>query len=84
MNLDDYWDDEIGSKLSCSLMVHQILKNSNNPIVLVLNEVDRIFEQSALAQDFFSLLRSWYEEARQDPDWQKLRLILILINHPLM
>ncbi|GFE70416.1 AAA-like domain-containing protein [Chroococcus sp. FPU101] len=77
LNLDDYWDEEIGSKLSCSLMVHQILKNRENPIVLVLNEVERIFEQSDLAQDFFSLLRSWYEDARQDTDWQKLRLVVV-------
>lgn len=77
VNLDEYWDEEIGAKLSCSFYLHQILKNSTNPLVLVLSEVDRIFEQSDLAQDFFSLLRSWYEEARQDPDWQKLRLVVV-------
>lgn len=76
-NLDDYWDDEIGCKLSCSFYLHHVLKNIQNPVVLVLNEVDRFFEHPQLAQDFFTLLRSWYEEGRQDSDWQKLRLVVV-------
>lgn len=77
VNLDDYWDEDIGCKLSCSFFLHKILIKNQSPIVLVLSEVDRLFEQTDLAQDFFSLLRSWHEEARQDLDWQKLRLVVV-------
>ncbi|MDP5338982.1 MAG: AAA-like domain-containing protein [Nodularia sp. (in: cyanobacteria)] len=77
-NLDDNWDEELGYKLICSLYLQNyILKQSNSPIVLVLNEVDRFFEYPHIAQEFFSLLRSWCEEARQNHHWQKLRLVVV-------
>ncbi|MHC5595012.1 MAG: AAA-like domain-containing protein [Nostoc sp.] len=76
--LDDKWDQEIGCKLSCSVYLQSyLLKQTKNPVVLVLNEVDRFFEYPQIAQEFFSLLRSWYEKARQDPNLQKLRLVVV-------
>lgn len=76
--LDEIWDEEIGSKLSCSFYFKSyLLKQINHPIVLVLEQIDRFFEYPQLAQEFFPLLRSWYEEARRDTDWQKLRLIVV-------
>jgi len=77
-NLDEQWDDEVGYKLSCSFYLQKyILKHSNNPIALVLNDVDRFFEYPHIAQEFFALLRSWCEEARQNNNWQKLRLVVV-------
>ncbi|MGF1937843.1 MAG: AAA-like domain-containing protein [Nostoc sp. ChiQUE02] len=76
--LDDKWDEEIGCKLSCSVYLQSyLLKQSKSPVVLVLNEVDRFFEYPEIAQEFFGLLRSWYEEARQDTNLQKLRLVVV-------
>jgi transcriptional regulator with XRE-family HTH domain len=76
--LDDYWDEEIGSKLSCTFYFKAyLLKQLNCPVVLVLNEIDRFFEYPQFAQDFFPLLRSWYEEARRDLNFQKLRLVVV-------
>ncbi|ACC84793.1 conserved hypothetical protein [Nostoc punctiforme PCC 73102] len=76
--LDENWDEEIGCKLSCSLYLQSyLLKQSKSPVVLVLNEVDHFFEYPQIAQEFFGLLRSWYEEARQDANLQKLRLVVV-------
>ena len=76
-DLNEYWDEEIGCKLSCSFYFHHLLKQCQNPVVLVLNEVDYLFERPQLAQEFFGLLRSWYEQARFDIYWQKLRLVVV-------
>ncbi|MBD2493821.1 AAA-like domain-containing protein [Nostoc sp. FACHB-280] len=77
-NLDDEWDEEVGYKLSCSFYLQKyILQQSNHPIVLVLNDVDRFFDYPHIAQEFFALLRSWCEEARQNQAWQKLRLVVV-------
>ncbi|RCJ32463.1 hypothetical protein A6770_18805 [Nostoc minutum NIES-26] len=76
--LDTYWDKEIGSKLSCSFYLkNYLLRQINCPIVLVLERVGRFFEYPHIAQEFFPLLRSWHEEARQDTNWQKLRLVVV-------
>ncbi|WP_353929447.1 AAA-like domain-containing protein [Okeanomitos corallinicola TIOX110] len=76
-NIDDYWREEIGYKLTCSFYLQEyILKQVNRPIVLVLSEVDHFFEYPHIAQEFFALLYSWCEEARQNYLWQKLRLVV--------
>lgn len=77
-NLDDYWDEDIGCKISCSLYLRNyLLEAIDSPFVLALDEVNQIFEHPEVAKDFFPLLRSWYEEAKRVPIWQKLRLIVV-------
>ena len=76
--LDDYWDEDIGSKISCTIYLQSyLLSKINSPLVLVLNELNRIFEYPKIASEFLPLLRSWYEEAKQDDVLQKLRLIVV-------
>lgn len=76
--LDDYWDEDIGSKVSCSLYFRNyLLELIDSPLVLALDEVNQIFEHPQVAKDFLPLLRSWYEEAKRLPIWQKLRLIVV-------
>ncbi len=77
-NFDEYWDEDIGGKISCSLYFRwHILENLSVPLVLVLNEVNELFEYPQLTQDFLPLLRSWYEEAKQVIAWRSLRLIVV-------
>ncbi|MEO1590335.1 MAG: AAA-like domain-containing protein [Cyanobacteria bacterium J06632_22] len=75
--LDDYWDDEIGHKVSCKLYFREyLLKQFNQSIVLALDEVDQIFEYAELVQEFFPMLRVWHEEGMELSVWQNLRLVL--------
>ncbi len=77
-NLDGYWDEDIGSKISCSLYFRNyLLQSTNFPLLLALDEVNQIFEYPEIAKDFFPLLRSWYEEAKRLPVWQNLRLVVV-------
>jgi hypothetical protein len=76
-HLDEYWDEEIGSKLSCTFYFQAyILEALNNPFVLSFDELNRVFEYPQLAQEFLPLLRSWHENAMYNPVWQKLRLVV--------
>ena len=64
--LDDYWDEEIGSGMSCTLYLKRyVLAQLKSPLALALNEADQLFTQTAIAQGFFPLLRSWHEEAKR-------------------
>lgn len=75
--LDDYWDEDIGSKVSCSLYFRQhLLEQLQSPLIIAIDELNRIFEYPQVAQDFLPLLRSWYEEGKRVPAWQNLRLIV--------
>ncbi|MDF5738876.1 MULTISPECIES: AAA-like domain-containing protein [unclassified Nostoc] len=76
--LDEYWDEDLGSKISCTLYFQEyLLQSINTPLILALDEVNHIFEYPQVAKDFLPLLRSWYEEARRMPIWQKLRLLVV-------
>ncbi len=75
--LNDYWDEDMGSKVSCTTYFQNyLLSSASNPLVLVLNEVDWIFEYPEIAGEFLALLRSWHEQARRVEIWRKIRLVL--------
>lgn len=75
--LEDYWDEDMGSKVSCKIYMQEyILEQIDCPIVLVLDEVQRVFEHSNIAQDFLPMLRFWHEQAQQVQAWQKLRIAI--------
>jgi AAA-like domain len=77
-NLNDYWDDDFGSKISCTIYLENyILEQIENPIIIAFDQVDILFQYPQITSNFFPLLRSWYEEAKDVEIWQKLRLIVI-------
>lgn len=76
--LSDYWDDDIGSKVSSTVYLEShIFPKLNSSIVLAFNELNRIFEYQNISQDFLPLIRFWYEQGRQTQLWQKVHFILV-------
>lgn len=80
--VDDYWSDTFGSKDNCTAYFEDcVLSSLETPLVLALDEVDRIFQHPMIADDFFGLLRAWYEEAGYSDSgsglWEKLRLVIV-------
>lgn len=78
----DDWTDTYGSKDNCTMYFEDhLLSELESPLVLGLDEVDRIFQYPKIADDFFGLLRAWYEEAGYGGGdsslWEKLRLIVV-------
>lgn len=80
--LAEYWDDIFdGNYNSTVYFEHYLLAATSSPLVIGLDEVDRVFAYPEIANDFFGLLRAWYEKAKygdRDSDtWKKLRLIVV-------
>ncbi len=80
--IDDYWSDTFGSKSNCTAFFEDcILPDLEGSLILALDQVDEVFLHPEIADDFFTLLRSWYEEAAYgasgNPLWQNLRLIIV-------
>ena len=77
-NLDEFWDEDIGSKMSCTLYMEEyLLEEVDKPIVLALEEVSELFDQAAVAQDIFTMIRTWYGNTKADPLWQQLRMVMV-------
>ncbi len=74
----DYWDDLFGSKISCKIYFEEyILSNLKTPLVLGLDDVDRLFPYTDLADEFLGLLRAWHEEGKTKNIWKNLRLVVV-------
>lgn len=76
------WSDYFGSKDNCTAYFEDcLLSDPEMPLMLGLDEVDRVFQYPKIADDFFSLLRAWYEEAgygdANSQLWQNLRLVVV-------
>lgn len=77
-DLDLDWDADMGSNMSCTFYLQErILDSDDTPLVLALDEVNRVFEHDKIANNFLPLLRSWHEEAGELDVWQKLRTIVV-------
>jgi hypothetical protein len=74
--VDDTWDDRFVSNYNVTkYLQNYILKNLDQPLVLVLDHIDLVFEHPHLAKDFCNLLRGWWGKNSQI--WQKLRLVVV-------
>lgn len=58
-----------------------ILANTNVPFVLAMDEADRLL-QTDYYNDFFGLLRSWYNKGADENEWKKLNLVLVISTEP--
>jgi AAA-like domain len=80
--VEHYWSKTFGSKNNCTAYFEDcLLPEINGSLVLALDQVDEVFLHPEIADDFFTLLRSWYEEAAYgdsgNPLWQNLRLVIV-------
>ncbi|MEL6162145.1 MAG: AAA-like domain-containing protein, partial [Cyanobacteria bacterium J06627_32] len=81
-DLDAYWVGDFGSKDRCNSYFEDcLLEDLETPLVLAMDEVDMVFPHPEVADDFFALVRSWYEAARYGDFgselWANVRLVIV-------
>lgn len=81
---EEYWDDTFGpNDNSSDYFETYLLKPGEKPLVLAIDNFDRIFAHPAIETDFCGLLRSWHERAaRSNPLWERFRLVLAHSQEP--
>ena len=80
--VDEYWQWPLGYSQCCTLYVEDcILGASAQPLVLAMDEVERVFDTD-FRSDFFSMLRSWHNDRATNPIWKQLDLALITSTEP--
>lgn len=77
--LAEYWDEEFStSKVDCTEYFEKyLLPEAGSPVVLCLDEVDRVFPYREVASEFLGLLRAWHERGKVEKVWQRLRLVVV-------
>jgi hypothetical protein len=82
--IDPHWDPSLGNLQRCGrFMENGVLKVVNEPVVLALDEVERLFD-APFRSDFFGMLRSWHGKRAlpTSPAWKKLDLVLATSTEP--
>ena len=76
------WGDSLGPQDKLTyLMEDYVLPASPGPVLLALDEVDRLLNTS-FHSDFFALVRSWHNSAAYDERWDKLNLVMVISTEP--
>ncbi|MEO0985381.1 MAG: AAA-like domain-containing protein [Cyanobacteria bacterium J06639_14] len=74
-HIDSIWDSAYSSNDNCTAYLEDhVLDKVENPVVLAIDNLDRIFPFHESAVDFLGLLRSWHEDDSEN--WNKLRIVL--------
>ncbi|MEH2142852.1 AAA-like domain-containing protein [Nostoc sp.] len=75
--IEKYWRKRLSNQVNCTNYLKEyLLRNIDTPLVLGLDDIDKIFPYPEIAQEFFALLRAWHENGKNEVIWQKLRLVI--------
>ena len=75
--VDEYWQTNNSHIQRCTrYMSRYILKELGSPLVLVMDEVDKVFDKP-FRSDFFGMLRNWHSRRAMSYIWNNLDLVLV-------
>jgi serine/threonine-protein kinase len=77
-NLDKYWNRKGSpSNKTTGYLSDSLLPQIESQLILVLEEMDRVFDHEEISQDFCVLLRGWSQKSARNELWQKLSLVIV-------
>lgn len=78
VDMETHWRKSLGnSKIKCRTYLQKYLLTDDIPLVIALDEVDRLFTHQLIAGEFLGMLRTWHEDAKTKLLWTQLRLIVL-------
>jgi AAA-like domain len=77
-SIASHWKTSLGnSKIKCRTFLEKNILNSNFPLVIAIDELDRIFAYPGIAGEFLGMLRTWHEDAKTKPLWGFVRFMVL-------
>jgi hypothetical protein len=78
LNIDDFWQQEMGGKFNCIRYFKQyLLPQINRPLVIGFDGTHLLFNSPQMIQEIFMLLRSCHEESKRFEIMKQIRFILL-------
>ncbi|WP_375495270.1 AAA-like domain-containing protein [uncultured Nostoc sp.] len=80
--LDKHWQEVFGLNKNCTRYFQKyLLSITDTPLILAIDNFERLFDYPEIFPQFCLLLRGWYEAAKQGDKigniWKKLRLVVV-------
>ncbi|MDF5722792.1 MAG: AAA-like domain-containing protein [Rhizonema sp. PD37] len=80
--VDEYWQKNISHIQRCTRYISRyILKELGSPLVLAMDEVDKVFD-APFRNDFFGMLRNWHNSRAMSDIWNNLDFVLVTSTEP--
>jgi hypothetical protein len=80
--VDEYWRLPLGNIQRCTAYLEDyLLPELDTPLVLAMDEVDKIFDAD-FRSDFFGMLRAWHNDRQGFSVWKNLDLALVTSTEP--
>jgi AAA-like domain/TIR domain/CHAT domain len=81
--VEEYWQRQVSQVQRCTDYLQYVLKQLQSPLLLAMDEVDRMFD-TTFGSDFFSMLRSWHNKRALPMTrvWKNLDLALVTATEP--
>lgn len=70
------WDNPPSPNDKCTDDFDLLLEQTDNPLVLIIDNVDCIFKHEQVYKFFSELIRDWYESSIESENWEKLSIVL--------
>ena len=71
------WNTRRDPKHNCRIYFQNyLLQKTDKPIILAIDEADRLFKYKDVSSDFYSMLRNWHELAKSEEIWKKIKIII--------
>jgi len=75
------WKKELSIGDRCTGYTKYILEHINRPLVLAMDEIDRLLDTD-FRSSFFAMLRAWHNDRYVDEHFEKLDLVLVTSLEP--
>ncbi|WP_414753120.1 AAA-like domain-containing protein [Anabaena sp. CCY 9910] len=83
IKIEEYWDDIFGANdNSTDYFEKYLLDDTEPPLVVAIDNFDRVFKYPDIETDFCGLLRGWHERSRSNQLWGKLRFVIVYSQEP--
>jgi hypothetical protein len=80
--VDMVWQTPLSPKERLTRFLEDhVLQNATRPIILAIDEADRLFE-ATFRQEFFSLIRAWFTRRGYNELWKKLNIAMVISTQP--
>jgi len=80
-SIDSIWESRATAKIKVTRFLEFILKQTSGTVALIMDEVD-ILLNTKFYNEFFALLRAWYNRRVLDNLWKKMNIVMSISTHP--
>ena len=71
-------------KTKATKYLQKILSKLDRPLVIAIDEADKLFDYNEISDEFFGLIRAWHDKSKTEPLWKNLKILLAHSTEPLL